>query len=124
MRWIFTILFLCTISPSSFALDYEDATQINVRSVTTIVDHMVVEDKIVIDALYPTPSMIIKKIYHISFDAVSCKRIYSDGKARGWKINLPVGIRRFVDYFLIDIDDSKGFSFVRSIRSRNPHAVN
>jgi len=112
MRWILTILFLCTISPSAFALDYEDATQINVRSVTTIVDHMVVEDKIVIDALYPTPSMISKKIYHVSFDAISCQKIYSDGKVRGWKFNLPAGIRRFVDYFLIDIDDSKGISWV------------
>ncbi|MCK4823623.1 hypothetical protein KA005_48170 [bacterium] len=112
MRWIFTIVFLCALSAPLLALDFEDAAEVQVRSVTTIVNHMVVEDKIVIDALYPAPPKIIKKIYHISFDAVSCKRIYSGGRILGWEFNLPAGIRRFVDYFLIDIDDSKGISFV------------
>jgi len=70
-------------------------------------------DKIVIDALYPAPPKIVKKIYHISFDAIRCKIFYSDGKACGWELDLPAGLRRFVDYFLIDIDESKGISWAK-----------
>lgn len=98
---------------SVFALDYEDAREVRVRGETVILDHAIESDRIIIDALYPSPPIIKKKLYHISFDAITCVKVYSDGRATGWEIQLPGWIRRFVDYFIIDIDDSKGISFVK-----------
>lgn len=111
MRWIFLTIFICALSAPLLALDFEAATDVQVRGQTIVLDGMVESDRIIIDALYTSPTLLKKKIYHISFDSITCVKVYSDGKVGGWKINLPSGIRRFIDYFLIDIDDSRGISW-------------
>ena len=113
MRWSDIIAVICLAAVPVFALDYHDAREVRVHGETIVVNNMVESDRIIIDALYPAPPAIKKKIYHISFDAISCRKVYSDGRVSGWEIKLPAGIRRFVDYFLIDIDASRGFSWAR-----------
>ena len=110
MRWIWIIIIFAFACPV-YALDFSDAQKVLVRGETIVLDNAVHSDRIIIEALYPAPSILHKKVIHISFDSFSSKRFYSDGRVSGWKIKFPKFVRRIVDFYIMDIDGSDGMKF-------------
>ena len=53
----------------------------------------------------------------VSFDVVSYEseatNTFGEIKRRGFSFKVPSCVRRFVDFFIIDIDDSRGFEWVK-----------
>jgi len=53
----------------------------------------------------------------VSFDVIfygsEVRDSFGEVKRKGWKFKVPACVRRFVDFFILDIDDSKGFEWVK-----------
>jgi len=56
----------------------------------------------------------------VSFDVISYEseatNTFGEIKRRGFRFQVPGCVRRFIDFFIIDIDDSKGFEWVNSLK--------